>query len=155
MKTSSILLIVNTLLLIVIWAFTGVKYAGLPEIIPTHFDIHGNVNSESGKMTIWLLPCIAAVIHFLFILKSNNPDSPFVNVPKSFHNQKNWKLYLFTLQVPIMVLFLDIIVESIRIAERKQTELSNVIYFILAVLLAMIAIGFIKSMKEGVTKSND
>ncbi len=65
MKLSGILLIVNTLLLAVIWVFTGIKYAGLPEVIPTHFDIHGNVDGESGKTVIWLLPCIAAFIHLL------------------------------------------------------------------------------------------
>lgn len=154
MKTSGILLIVNTLLLIVIWVFAGVKYAGLPDIIPTHFDIQGNVDGESGKMTIWLLPCIATVIHFLFILKSNNPNSPFVNIPGNFRNQKNRKLYLFTLQVPIMTLFLDIVVESIRIAEKKQTELSHTIYFILGFLFIIIGVGLIKSIRDSKKKSN-
>ncbi|MDN3691109.1 DUF1648 domain-containing protein [Chryseobacterium tructae] len=155
MKTSSILLIVNTILLIVIWVFTGVKYAGLPEIIPTHFNFQGKVNRESGKLMIWLLPCIAAFVHFIFIWASKNPDSPFVNVPKSFRNKKTLKLYLFSLEIPVMVLFLDIIIESIRVAEGKQTELSNAIFFILGVMFVILGVGLIKSIQEGITKSND
>lgn len=154
MKTSGILLIVNTLLLIVIWVFTGVKYAGLPEVIPTHFDIHGNVDGESGKGTIWMLPCIAAFIHLLFI-GIKDPNSPLLNVPKSFRNERTLKLYLFSLELPVMILFLDIIVESIRVAEGKQTELSDAIFFILGLMFAVIGIGLIKSIREGITKSND
>ncbi|WET47588.1 DUF1648 domain-containing protein [Chryseobacterium indologenes] len=154
MKFSGILLIVNTLLLIVIWVFTGIKYAGLPEIIPTHFDVHGDVDGESGKTAIWVLPCIATFIHLLFI-GIKNPNSPLVNVPQSFRNERTLKLYLFSLELPVMILFLDIIVESIRVAEGKQTELSDAVFYILGLLFAVIAIGLIKSLRDSRTKSND
>lgn len=154
MKPSGILLIVNTLLLIVIWVFTGIKYAGLPEVLPTHFDIHGNVDGESGKATIWFLPCIAAFIHLLFI-GIKDPNSPLLNVPQSFRNERTLKLYLFSLELPVMLLFLDIIVESIRVAEGKQTELSDAVFFILGGMFAVIGIGLIKSLRDRKTKSND
>lgn len=155
MKTSGLLLIVNTLLLIVIWGFTGFKYAGLPEMIPTHFDFHGNVDGESGKQTIWVLPCIATFIHFLFIRATRNPNSPLLNIPDSFRHSKFHKLYLFSLQLPVMILFLDIIVESIRIAEGKQKELSNTVFFIVGLMFAVIGIGLIKSIRESSRKPND
>ena len=154
MKTSSILLIVNTLLLVVIWVFTGIKYVGLPEIIPTHFDFHGNVDGESGKETIWALPCIAAFIHLLFV-GIKDPNSPLLNVPQSFRNEKTLKLYLFSLELPVMVLFLDIIVESVRIAEGRQKELSGAVFFILGGILVVIGTGLIKSFRESKIKSND
>ncbi|SIS85993.1 Protein of unknown function [Chryseobacterium ureilyticum] len=155
MKTSGLLLIVNTLLLIVIWGFTGFKYAGLPEMIPTHFDFHGNVDGESGKQTIWVLPCIATFIHFLFIRATRNPNSPLLNIPDSFRRSKFHKLYIFSLQLPVMILFLDIIVESIRIAEGKQKELSNTVFFIVGLMFAVIGIGLIKSIRESSRKPND
>ncbi|WP_419495186.1 DUF1648 domain-containing protein [Chryseobacterium bernardetii] len=154
MKLSGILLIVNTLLLAVIWVFTGIKYAGLPEVIPTHFDIHGNVDGESGKTVIWLLPCIAAFIHLLFI-GIKDPNSPLLNVPQSFRNERTLKLYLFSLELPVMILFLDIIVESIRIAKGKQAELSDAVFFILGLLFAVIGTGLIKSFRDSKRKSND
>ncbi|AZB09812.1 DUF1648 domain-containing protein [Chryseobacterium sp. G0162] len=153
MKTSGILLIVNTLLLVVIWIFTGIKYAELPDVIPTHFDFQGNVDGESGKATIWVLPCIATFIHLLFI-GIKDPNSSLLNVPQSFRNERTLKLYLFSLELPVMVLFLDIIVESIRVAEGKQTELSDAVFFILGTMMMIIGIGLIKSFREGKTKSN-
>ncbi|WP_347216954.1 DUF1648 domain-containing protein [Chryseobacterium sp.] len=154
MKTSGILLIVNTLLLVVIWVFTGIKYAGLPEIIPTHFDIHGNVDGESGKATIWLLPCIGTFIHLLFI-GIKDPKSSLLNIPQSFRNEKTLKLYLYSLELPVMILFLDIIVESIRVAEGKQKELSDAVFFILGGILAVVGVGLIQSFWASKTKSND
>lgn len=154
MKTSGILLIINTLLLIVIWVFTGFKYAGLPEIIPTHFDFNGNVDGESGKATIWFLPVVAAFIHLLFI-GIKDPNSPLLNVPQSFRNEKTLKFYLYSLELPVMILFLDIIVESIRVAEGKQKELSDAVFFILGGILAVVGAGVIKSLREGKTKSKD
>lgn len=156
MKISSILLIVNILLLIVIWVFTGMKYAELPNIIPTHFDFHGNVDGESGKGTIWILPSIATFISFLFFGVSRNPNSPWLNVPKSFRNKETLEMYMFSLQLPVMILFLDIIVESIRVAEGKQTELSSAVFYIVGLMFAVIGVAVIKSIQEGKTKkSND
>ncbi|MGU3375433.1 DUF1648 domain-containing protein [Chryseobacterium sp. M5A1_1a] len=156
MKFSSILLIVNTLLLIAIWVFTGIKYAELPDIIPTHFDFQGNVDGESGKGTIWFLPCIASFIHLLFIGITRDPNSPMLNVPQNFRNKETLELYLFSLQFPVMILFLDIIIESIRVAEGKQTELSDTIFFILGLMFAVIGVFLVKCIKKGSNKkSND
>lgn len=155
MKTSGILLIVNTLLLVVIWVFTGVKYTGLPDIIPTHFNFQGKVDGESGKETIWILAGIATFIHLVFLGASGNPNSPLLNVPRSFRDTQILKLYLFSLELPVMILFLDIIVESIRVAEGKQRELSDAVFFILGLLFTVIGIGLIKSIREAKTKSND
>lgn len=155
MKTSGLLLIVNTLLLISMWIFTGIKYAGLPEMIPTHFDFQGNVDGESGRSTIWLLPCIATFVHLLFIGATRNPNSPLLHIPDGFRRSKFHKLYLFSLQLPVMTLFLDIIVESIRVAEGKQKELSDAVFFILGLMFAVIGIGLVKSIRESSRKSND
>ncbi len=84
-----------------------------------------------------------------------DPNSPLLNVPQSFRNERSLKLYLFSLELPVMILFLDIIVESIRIAEGKQTELSDAVFFILGLLFAVIGTGLIKSLRDSKRKSND
>ncbi|MCW3160281.1 DUF1648 domain-containing protein [Chryseobacterium oryctis] len=155
MKTSGILLIVNTVLLIVIWAFIGIKYTELPEIIPTHFDFRGNVDGESGKSSIWILPCIATFISLLFSILSKNPDSPLLNVPQSFRNKKTIDLYMQSLLFPIMLLFLDITVESILVAQGKQKELSNAVFYILGLLFIVIGVAFVKGFQQGKTQKSD
>lgn len=155
MKNSIILLIVNTLLLIAIWVFVGIKYAGLPDVIPTHFNFDGNIDGESGKATIWAIPCIATFIAVLFAGISREPNSPLLNVPKSFRNKKTLELYMYSIQFPVMLLFLDIVIESIRIAEGKQAKLSEIVFFIVGLLFAVIGVGLIKSIKEGITKKSN
>ncbi|MGH1519682.1 DUF1648 domain-containing protein [Chryseobacterium sp. JK1] len=155
MKTSGILFIVNALLLVVIWSFTLMKYAGLPDVIPTHFDFNGKIDGQAGKDSIWTLPCIATFISFLFFAISKNPQSSLLNVPDSFRKKEKIGLYIFSLQLPVMILFLDIIIESIRIAESKQTELSNVVFYILGIMFAIVGIGLVTSIREGITKKSD
>lgn len=155
MKISGILFIANVLLLIVIWSFTAMKYAGLPDVIPTHFDCNGKIDGQSGKAAIWALPCVATFISILFWWVSKNPGSSLLNVPKSFREKEKIGVYIFLLQLPVMILFLDIILESIRVAEGKQTELSNAVFYILGVMFAVIGIGLVISIREGITKKSD
>ncbi|RTZ50044.1 hypothetical protein EJ377_08180 [Chryseobacterium arthrosphaerae] len=62
---------------------------------------------------------------------------------------------MFSLQFPVMLLFLDIVVESIRIAEGKQTELSNAVFFILALLFIVLGVGMVKAIQEGKKQKSD
>jgi uncharacterized membrane protein len=155
MKISSLLFIANILLLVTIWSFAAMKYAGLPEIIPTHFDCSGKVDGQAGKNTIWMLPCLATFISLLFWWISKNPNSSLVNVPNSFREKGKIRLYIFSLQLPVMTLLLDIMVESIRVAEGKQTELSHAVFYILGAMFAVIGIGLVISIREGITKKSD
>jgi hypothetical protein len=62
---------------------------------------------------------------------------------------------MFSLQIPVMILFLDIIVESIRVAEGKQTELSDAIFFILGLLFAVLGVGMVMAIREGNKEKSD
>ena len=48
--------------LLFIWGFTIVSYGRLPAIIPTHFNIKGQVDGYGSKMTIWIVPAILAAM---------------------------------------------------------------------------------------------
>jgi uncharacterized membrane protein len=44
-------------------------YKGLPGTVPTHFDIHGEINGWSSKASLWFIPAsLTIVINFLFLL---------------------------------------------------------------------------------------
>ncbi|RTZ50477.1 DUF1648 domain-containing protein [Chryseobacterium arthrosphaerae] len=74
--------------------FTGIKYAGLPEIIPTHFDFQGNVDGESEKSMIWILP-VSQLLFLLFSGSAQKSNSPLVNVPTAFVIKKHWSCICF------------------------------------------------------------
>jgi uncharacterized membrane protein len=64
---------VGFLLLIGYWVFLSTIYSSLPESIPSHMDIKGNVNSYSNKMSVWALPKTATILYALLTLCSFFP----------------------------------------------------------------------------------
>ncbi|WP_298519948.1 DUF1648 domain-containing protein [uncultured Kordia sp.] len=49
-------------LLVVLWVYVIVSYASLPEIVPTHVDLSGQVDGTGNKTTIWFLLGITTVV---------------------------------------------------------------------------------------------
>ena len=54
--------IIGWLLVFSIWGFTVKNYANLPETIPLHYNLAGQVDGFGGKATILTLPVIATVL---------------------------------------------------------------------------------------------
>lgn len=148
MKTSSVILLVNILLLIFIWAFTIISYSGLPEIIPTHFAVNGQIDGESEKHTIWFLPAIASFISLVMISVPKDPNSPLLHVPQSFRNKETLRLYMYTMLLPILLLLGDTVLESILIAQGKLAEMTNAVFFLLALFFAVMGYSIYKMIKE-------
>jgi len=148
MKISTFLLTINIALLIFIWVFTGVKYAELPEIVPSHFSVNGRVDGESAKNTIWFLPAIATFIFLLMVGVPRNPDSPMLNVPQSFRNKETLKLYMYSMLLPVLLLLGDTVVESILMAQGRLAEMTNAVFVLLALLFAVMGFCIFKMLKE-------
>lgn len=156
MKISSLLLAINIILLVFIWVFVGVNYADLPEIVPSHFAVNGNVDGESEKRAIWILPSIGTFIFLLLIGIPRNPDSPMLNVPSSYRNKENLKFFAYSILLPILFLLADTIVESILIAQGKLHEMSNAVYVLLVLTFLVMGIHIFRMIKEGKSEiSND
>ncbi|MDX9790870.1 MAG: DUF1648 domain-containing protein [Candidatus Kapaibacterium sp.] len=64
--TSLIIIAVNII-------FTAYHYSGLPEIIPTHFDLKGNPDGYNNKITVWLLPVISLVMYIGLVYLNKIP----------------------------------------------------------------------------------
>ncbi|MCS3530675.1 DUF1648 domain-containing protein [Chryseobacterium sp. JUb7] len=152
MKTSTFLLIINIALLIFIWVFTGVKYAELPEIVPSHFAVNGKVDGESAKNTIWFLPAIATFVFLALIGVSRNPDSPLLHVPQSFRNKETLKLYMYSMLLPVLLLLGDTVVESILIAQGRLAEMTNIVFVLLALMFGVMGFCIFKMLKESRTE---
>ena len=154
MKTSSLLLAINIILLVFIWVFIGVNYAGLPETVPTHFAVNGNVDGESEKRAIWFLPGIATFLFLLLAGIPRNPDSPMLNVPNSYRNKESLKLFAYSILLPILLLLADTVVESVLIAQGKLQEMSNAVFVLLALSFVVIGIHIFRMIKESKSETS-
>ncbi|MBK1898175.1 DUF1648 domain-containing protein [Chryseobacterium paridis] len=143
------LLVVNIFLLISIWIFTGWKYAGLPEIVPTHFVVNGPADGYDHKRTIWFLPSIATFLFFILFAVTRNPNSPMLNVPDSFRNKKSLELFAYSVLLPLLLLFGYTLLESISVAEGKTNTLGNLFFVLLGLLFAVIGTNIFIMFKKG------
>lgn len=148
MKISKVLLTVNALLLVFIWIFIAMEYKGLPEVIPSHFAVNGTVDGESEKRAIWFLPSVATFIFLLLVGIPKDPNSPLLNVPDSYRNKESLQLLMYSILLPVLLLFGDIIVESVWVAQGKLTEMTNAVFVLLSLLLLVIGVNIFFMMKE-------
>ncbi|GAB0156170.1 hypothetical protein CHRYSEOSP005_14340 [Chryseobacterium sp. Alg-005] len=149
MKISSVLLTVNILLLISIWVFIGIEYAGLPETVPSHFAVNGSVDGESEKRAIWFLPAVATFIFLLLVGIPKDPGSPLLNVPDSYRNKESLKRLMYSILLPVLLLFADAIVESVWVAQGKLKEMTNTVFVLLSLLFIVIGVNIFLMIKKG------
>ena len=48
--------------IIALWSMTIISYNQLPDVIPTHFNLKGEVNGYGEKWMIWLLASLATIL---------------------------------------------------------------------------------------------
>ena len=53
---------VTALLLVILWIYVIISYTSLPEIVPTHVDMNGEVDGTGNKTTIWFLLGITTLV---------------------------------------------------------------------------------------------
>jgi uncharacterized membrane protein len=72
------------------WVVTAVLYPGLPEKIPTHWDIHGKLDGYGSRATLFLLPAtmLGMLVFFRFL--------PALS-PKDFEVEPFRSTYLFVM----------------------------------------------------------
>ena len=155
MKTSSLLLAINIILLVFIWIFIGINFAGLPETVPSHFAVNGNVGGASEKKAIWILPVIATFLFLLLVGISRDPDSPMLNVPKSYRNKESLKFFANSTLLPILLLLADTVVESILLAQGKLRGMSNAVFILLALVFVVIGIHIFRMIKESKSETSN
>lgn len=63
------------IIFISIWVTVIYFYKSLPQIIPVHFDLSGNVDRMGDKSSIFTLPFIASFIYLLLTIISKYPQS--------------------------------------------------------------------------------
>jgi uncharacterized membrane protein len=119
-------------------------YAMLPEEIPTHFDIEGNVNRYGNKSSILLLCGITAIMGLGLLILSNFPQTFNYHIPITESNKESqYKLAsLMIRQLNAFVSFsLAMLVLYIcLLASEKFSNSSFPILFTIVLLVGIVAI---------------
>lgn len=127
--------------IILIWGITIFSYQHLPQIIPTHYNLAGTVDSTGDKSTIWSLPVIATILFVGLTFLNSRPH--VFNYPAKISQQNALQHYTLAtrflrfLKLNIVLIFLLIECETIYIAEQNN-ELLGV--FSLPTILTLVLI---------------
>lgn len=145
--------ILGILIIIAMFIYNIINYSNLPERIPSHFDVEGNVDSYGDKATIWILPVISLLLFISLYLINKYPHLFNYPVEITVNNAKEQYLkatrlirYLNTL---IAFIFAFINYKTIQIALGNAQQLGNgFMFFLIAGLFGGIVIYFIFSKKH-------
>lgn len=86
------------------WGLSAWYYPSLPESIPTHWNIHGEVDGHGGRATIFLMPAFATGLLVLFAML------PTLS-PKKFEVDSFRSTYLFLMVVTLSLFtYLQIVI---------------------------------------------
>ena len=127
--------------LMFIWIYTFTHFSKLPETIPTHFNIKGDIDNYGSKYTLWILPVVITFINILFRILYNYPHK--FNYIVKITDDNAAKQYLLVLRITriiimnITFLFGFIIVKVVDGAYQKSSTLEW--WFIPLLEISMIA----------------
>lgn len=65
--------ILGWIFIIAIWSMTIISYNQLPDVIPTHFNLKGEVNGYGEKWMIWLLASITTILFLVMTYLNKFP----------------------------------------------------------------------------------
>lgn len=110
--------IIGLLLLIGYWLFLFIIYSSLPESIPSHLDVKGNIDGYSNKTSDWTLPKVATILYALLTLCSFFPryfnygivEITLDNAEKQYTSAVRLIRYL---KISVVIVFLTITVVTI------------------------------------------
>ncbi|GMN10901.1 hypothetical protein MTsPCn9_27870 [Croceitalea sp. MTPC9] len=118
-------------------------YSGLPDTIPTHFNLKGEADGFGNKSTLWLVPFFNLITYFGMTMLATKMKPWNYNYPTKVTEKNAPKLYamsirmLVWLNLGIAFIFLVISLNSILLA-KEVTNFS--IGWLIIVLVAVITI---------------
>ena len=118
------------LILAVPFIYLTIVYAGLPDIVPTHFDVNGTPNDYRHKTSLlWATPLLTIVIYALMLFVSRiKSQQLFTASPK----------IIYSLRLFLTVIFSSIACSTIYISQ-PAANLQMGTYLILALVILLIA----------------
>lgn len=109
LKSIDIILEVGSLMLLgIFWYFVIDNYNALPEKIPSHFNIRGEVDGYGSKSSLFILPTIASMLFIGLAVLSRFPHS--FNYPVKISNTNAMYQYSISLRLLRVLKFVILMV---------------------------------------------
>jgi uncharacterized membrane protein len=130
----------------------GYYWSILPDRVPSHYDLAGNVDHWASKGSLLLLPLISLFIYVSLNLVAHYPkifNYPWKFAPPYLPRQQELAvLFLSSLKMEMVWLFSLLEYQSIRIALGKEKTLgSGFMIIFIAIILGTAVIYFVKSYR--------
>lgn len=123
--------IITVILLVITFIGIMVSYKNLPQIIPTHWGIDGEIDNTGSKSTLWLLYGIMIAINILFIV--------IANIDPKKQNYRIFKKSYDIFRVVFNLFFMAVIALIIMASTGNTTfNITRSIMFLTGILFAII-----------------
>ncbi|MDL2256107.1 DUF1648 domain-containing protein [Parabacteroides sp. OttesenSCG-928-K15] len=83
--------------LIIVWLLFFMRYAGLPDIVPVHYNAAGEIDSFGNKEILWILPLTSTL--FCILLSLINFFPHLFNYPETITPENAYRQYRNAIQM--------------------------------------------------------
>ena len=124
----------------------------LPDQIPQHFDIHGQVDKYGGKGMLWFLPILGVVLYGGMVLLNRFPH--VFNYPVKITHENTLRQYTMAtrlirqINTLIVVFFLVLSYQTIQISLGNQGSMSSWFVIGFLALIFGITIGYFVRVRK-------
>jgi uncharacterized membrane protein len=141
------------IILAALWAFVVIHYKDLPDLMPIHFNVKGEVDDYGRKWLIFLFPAIATFIFAMMTIISRTPHrlNYLVKITEenAFRQYTLVVTFLRYLRLGIVLVFAVITLESVFIAMKMVHHMKAwVLPAVLAVIFIPLIVYVIRATKK-------
>jgi uncharacterized membrane protein len=123
--------------------YLGWIYTALPDQVPLHFDLNGNVNRYGSKMELWVVPLLVNVLTYVLLRFAPSID------PKDQIRKMGSKWYYFKLAILLMMTVISfwIIFETSTFMTTSSRDMDTSWIFLATGILFVVVGNFLPAVK--------
>lgn len=152
--TDRIVEAVSALALVVSIVTSATAYLNLPEDIPTHYNLAGEVDGWGSKTTLWIIIAVNIVMYIvMYIVMTFLQTKPQIfNFPVSITDENRYRLYALGIKairwtkLSLIVMFSYLNYNTIEVANGRMSGLSEWYVPISMGFMSFIIIYYIRKM---------
>jgi len=135
--------VLGWIVLIMLWALTIYSYQQLPDIIPAHFNLKGQVDNYEHKFIVLLLPLLPTILFVILTVLNRYPyilNYPVPITPNNAFRQYSLAARMLRyIRLAILIIFIMILLVIVQTAENQATKLGGWL-FPIAMLLTFVPV---------------